>query len=362
MLPEIRTVFEYLLKKGKYWASERLIELKDPTTGKFWASGPSDLMWGRIILRSTQSGGGLEASTAKAAWLDECGMDDFRLYDWEAIQRRLSLSQGRVLGTTTLYNRGWIKTEAYDRWKAGDKDHAVIQFSSISNPAFPQEEYDRILATLPEWKIKMFYQGLFDNPPGLIYDVFREEVHRVQAFPIPVEWPVIVGVDPLGTVICALLIAFDPDKQQLHIFDEYYEPYGKTTREHVEALRQKCHGRRVIAFVGGGPSERQARLDWTAAGIPLLPPSIWSVESGIDRVYGLFKTLGLVVHSSCRYTLAELGTYSRKVDKDGIVLAAIASKDDFHTLDCTRYAVSWLTNPEGVGARIVHDPMKIGRL
>jgi len=88
MLPEMKSVF---LPMGWKWgASERILE-----------KGKS-----RIILRSAQSDGGLESATVKAAWLDECGQDEFRLEAWEAVLRRLSLSQGRVLGTTTPCSMG----------------------------------------------------------------------------------------------------------------------------------------------------------------------------------------------------------------------------------------------------------------
>ena len=55
----------------------------------------------------------LESATAKAAWLDEAGQKRFRLASFEAILRRLSLAQGRVLLTTTPYDLGWLKQRLY---------------------------------------------------------------------------------------------------------------------------------------------------------------------------------------------------------------------------------------------------------
>src|SRR3990172_9622868 len=69
MLPEIQGVFEDVLKMGRYWAGDRILELIDPRTQKFWASRSNDRMWGRIILRSAHAEGGLEASTARGALL-----------------------------------------------------------------------------------------------------------------------------------------------------------------------------------------------------------------------------------------------------------------------------------------------------
>ena len=71
MLPELRKVFEGVLRIGRWWGGYKVIELCDPETGKFLANLQSDEMWGRIILRSANAESGLEASTAKAAWLDE---------------------------------------------------------------------------------------------------------------------------------------------------------------------------------------------------------------------------------------------------------------------------------------------------
>ena len=83
MLPELRRVFIDLLPGWEWRAGERVI-----TNGE-----------SRIILRSANTPEGLEAATAKAAWLDECGQDNFRLESWEAVQRRLSRT---VLPTSGL--------------------------------------------------------------------------------------------------------------------------------------------------------------------------------------------------------------------------------------------------------------------
>ena len=71
-MPEIRNTFEEVRESGRYWNGNRIIELRDPTTGKFWANRADDRMWGRIILRSAASGGGLESTTARGAVMDEC--------------------------------------------------------------------------------------------------------------------------------------------------------------------------------------------------------------------------------------------------------------------------------------------------
>jgi hypothetical protein len=115
----------------------------------------------------------------------------------------------------------------------------------------------------------------------------------------------------------------------------------------------------VIVWVGGGPSERQQRVDWSAAGIPLLEPSIKDVWSGIDKVYQLLKDGALLIHECCVNLLSEIGSYSRVVDAHGNVTDAISQKATFHCLDALRYVCVWLCDPE-MGYNIVYNPVKIG--
>lgn len=288
MLPETRRVFEETLGIGRYWAGERIIELIDPRSGKFLAKRADDPMWGRVILRSAQSEGGLESATALAAWLDEVGQDEFRLDSWEAVQRRLSLSGGRVLGTTTPYNVGWLKTEIYDRWAAGDPDVEVVQFASVENPAFPASEFERARRTFPAWKFQMFYQGLFARPAGLVYADFDEGVHLVRPFPIPPEWPRYVGIDFGATNTAIVWIAEDAARRAYYVYRESLEG-GLTTREHAARARAFAQAERVIGWYGGAAGETQQRMDWMAEGIPVARPPVTDVEAGIDRVTALLK-------------------------------------------------------------------------
>ena len=209
-LPEMRTVFEHVLGIGRYWAGERIIEIKNFETGQFDAKRADDPMWARIILRSAATKGGLESATAKAAILDEVGQDEFTLDDWQAVLRRLSLHQGRVCAGTTIYNMGWLKTEIYDAWADGDPDIDVIQFESTTNPAFPQAEFERAKRTMQDWRFQMFYLGQFARPIGLIYNAFTDDM-LVDPFSIPADWKRVMGIDFGGANTATVLLAEDPD-------------------------------------------------------------------------------------------------------------------------------------------------------
>lgn len=360
MLPEMLHAFEHILNIGRYFPGERIIELRNPDTGEFEGQRVNDPMWGRIILRSASAGtkkgkegaGGLESATANAAWLDEPGLDDFTLQAWEAVLRRLSLSQGNILGTTTLYNLGWMKYEVYDHWERGDPDFDIIQFDSIMNPAFPRAEYERARRTLPAWKFKMMYQGQYDKPAGMIYSDFDTNTHLVKPFKIPQDWACYVGIDPGAVNTATLWIAESPEGNY-YIYRESLEG-NMYSAEHVSRAKQRAKGERVIKWIGGSASETQFRMDWNKEGIPVQQTLISDVEAGIDRVISLFKQKKLFLFNTCSGILDELGTYARELDERGEPTEKIQNKEKFHRLDALRYVVSGLTGEsfvvlEGIG-------------
>lgn len=340
-LPEMLKVFVDILKRGKFWSGAKVIELCD-LDGLFWAQTADSRMYGRIILRSAQAEGGLESATAKAAILDECGQDEFRVEHWEAVQRRLSLNQGRVLGATTLYNRGWVKSQVYDPWSKGNKDFEVVQFPSYMNPSFPREEYERVAAILPRWKLNMFYRGEFDVPEGLIYGNFDTMQDTCDPFSIPPDWVIYAGLDFGGVHMAGIRLAERPEDKQLFLVNEYLEG-GKTTRVHAETLRLWKASR----VWGGAPSEDQWRREFGAAGMPIIRPPIKEVDVGIDIVYSVLAAHGMTVFNTCTRWLDEVGTYSRQLDKDGQPTEKIADKETFHLLDCTRYVLSAIRRVAG---------------
>jgi len=295
----------------------------------------------RIIFGSATHPESLESATAKAAVLDECGQDQFRLGSWEAVLRRLSLSQGRVLGATTLYNLGWLKQQLYDPWREGDADVDIIQFASTLNPLFPQAEYERAERTLPAWKFNLFYKGQFDRPAGLIYSDFIDEYreqggHKIHPFNIPPEWPRYGGLDFGAVNTARLLVAEDPEANIFYLYSESLAG-GMSTKEHVAAANAATLGVNMRLWQGGSKSETQQRMDWAAAGIFPREPEVADVEAGIDRVIELFKTFRLYIFDTCTGTRDELGTYSREIDDQNQPSEKIKDKEKFHRLDALRY-------------------------
>lgn len=329
-LPELQNYFcNYF--KWEYSASERTIWREDKPR-----------MFTRIICRSADAEGGLESASAKGALFDEFGQDGVKVSAWEALQRRLSLSQGRVLGGTTPYNLGWSKTQIYDKWRAGDPDIQVVQFKSTMNPSFPKAEYNRAKRTLPTWKFEMFYNGNFSRPAGMIYEDFSQN-HIIPDFPIPAHWARYFGVDFGAVHTAKLYIAQDPQSKIYYLYREALDG-NMTTAQQVGTVKQ-WNENNLLAW-GGAKSETQQRMDWASAGLVVMEPLISDVEAGINRVIALLKEKRLFVFQSCTGTIDEFGTYSRELDANGQATEKIRNKNDYHHLDALRYVASGLSLPD----------------
>lgn len=348
LLPEMRRVFETELGVGKYWAGDKVIELRNPETGQFEAQRADDPMWGRIILRSAQADGGLESTTAKAALLDEAGQDEFTLQAYEATRRRVTLHRGRMLITTTPYNLGWLKQLIVDR-SDFDPDIELVQFDSVENPMFPPEEFEALRKTMPEWKFNMFHRGLFSRPPGMIFNDFKDEYrerggHKVRPFVPPSEWPRLVGVDPGIIHTCKVWLAHDPLEDVYYLFRESLGD-RKGAKEHAaESLDvAKRNNERVIRWAVGAKSEIYHREDWIAAGARgVVAPDYADVEAGIDKVIALLRGFKLFIVDTCTGTLDQFATYARKVDEMGTATKDIKDKERYHYLDALRYIAQTL--------------------
>jgi hypothetical protein len=345
-LPAMRECFEHVLGWGRYWASDRVIELADPQTGKFLAKRADDAMWARIILRSADSRSGLESATAKAAVLDEAGLEHYTLETWEAIKRRLSLSRGRILVGTTLYVLNWIKKVLLDAAAAGAPDIDVIHFDSVINPSFPREEFEEMRATMPPWRFNLRYRGREARPAGMIYDCWDDD-DVIEPFALDSKWPRFLGLDFGGVHTAGLWYAADPgtDPLQYYLYREYLAG-GRTAAEHTQRLLVGEPS--MPTCFGGSSSEEQWRNEFRKGGIVggervpgllVQEPKIRDVELGITRVYGVHKRHGIKVFKSCEGYLDQKRSYARKLDANKEPTEEIENKHTYHYMDAERYII-----------------------
>jgi hypothetical protein len=364
-LPEFLRLFEQQLRLGEYAAGVRQFIFSrdgwERTHGRPMLDDDPPTV---VYFAHAQDPESLESATFKAAWLDEAGQKKFRRGSHEAIDRRLSLHRGRKLLTTTPYDLGYLYTEYWEPWEKAGGNHPdidIINFPSYMNPAFPMESYESARDSLPDWRFRMFYEGIPTRPAGLIYGCFDRQKHVIKPFPIPDHWPRYRGLDFGGKHTAAICIAerLDDDGNRTGRFVAYREYLAGdlTAREHAAALKKGeptprepgpdgPRHFRIINF-GGSKSEDQWRREFGKAGITIYSPKITEVEVGILRVFALIKRDRIQFFSTLVGTIGQLMTYSRPVDdQTGDVLDGIEDKEDFHYLDALRYIVSYIGRPK----------------
>lgn len=346
MLPEIKRVFINTLGIGRYYTQARVMEIANLETGEFEGDTHNDpRCWARIMLGSADAASGLESATANAVWADECGQKHYTVNIFEALEARLSLAEGRFLGTTTLYNVGALKQNYYDPHRRGEApDVDIIQFASTLNPSFSEDEFDRQREKLPTWKFLMRYKGEYARPAGMIYNDFIDDYrerggHKVAPFEIPRDWHIFCGVDPGIINTAKLWIAWDYTHDLYYLFREEIGPRKPQTEHATEALefaaRRGFHVRRWFI---GAKSEKYHRQDWLTAGAKgVKEPPIDDVEAGIDACIALLKAENFYIFDTCKGFLEQIATYSREVDDMGEPTDKIKDKSAYHYLDAWRY-------------------------
>lgn len=369
MLPSLLLIFKNILGIGRYWVEDKIIEIADPKTGEFLAERSVDPMWARIILRSADSEGGLESTTASGAWLDECGQEKFKLGSFKAVRRRLALKQGRILMTTTLYQEGWLTEMFIDPVLKSNKskffrdgfgeidytedeklDVGLIQFDSTVNPTFSVEEFESQSELLSEEEIAMFLRGRKAGSSRYrIYDVFDPQEDVCEPFAIPSDWKRYWGIDFGGVHMACVYYAEEPKTRTLYCYREYMggskeiEQYAKDIKAGEIGIPRLC--------VGGAKSEDQWRKEFAKYGLPIAKPSVSDVELGIKRVYAVNKQHKIVYFKTCNGIINEKKIYQRERDSMGNPKNEIKDKNKFHWLDCERYIISQIRTGSNVGVK-----------
>jgi len=290
--------------------------------------------------------------------------EEITLSDWEVLSTRVTGRAGhipfpRLVGDCNPSGQThWIlqrnKTGHLTLFWSTHKDNPELYDPVTGEVTLEGEKRLARLRRLTGHRLKRLYYGIWAPPEGAIFEMYDEETHKVKAFKIPQLWPRFVGVDPFGAKIAAVWVAYDPQGMALHVYREYVQPFGITTGEHVKQILDLAgysetgspthRAEQIFAWVGGGPSERQARLDFTGFGLPLVPSPVKDVWAGIGRIASLMREGRLFIHDCCVNLLSEIGDYRRKQNKKtGEFTDTIENKDAYHAIDSLRYVLSYLT-------------------
>lgn len=318
---------------------------------------------GYVYFCSADTPESIEGAHVHWAMLDEAGQRQFPEESFRAVERRVRMHEGRILITTTPYVLGWLKELADasllpEKDPRARKDVEVITFSSIENPRFPKEEFERARATLPPWMFRMFYEGIWDRPAGLVYSMVQDE-HWITWEDMPDDWkhwPGYAGMDfgynnPQANVYATI----SPHDGRMYVFDEYYEP----ERTNAENARKSPH-REKVHMAWGDPAAPEAIAEFVNQGWRLTAAPRVDVLDGLKDVFErILSGQLLFVRGRLGETVKELDSYMWDADKADQVL-----KMHDHTMDALRYLCVGLSQA-GIGppkGTFFEQPASPGRM
>lgn len=315
----------------------------------------------RILFRHAMQPEALEAFTAKAIWADEPGQMVRSI--WEAIQARTLKELGRILLTSRPYTINWYITDVWQR-----RDGMAIEgvnYRTCDNPAMQTPEHEAFLAAkkveMAPWRYAMLYEGVPGRAAGQVYDCV-ESATFVPRFPIPVEWPLWLGVD-FGLInTAAVMIAEELGPRdwrgnwgkptgRYFMFGSYHAKEQATAKEHLRSVRL-----RIDAAVEGGESQKPTayggshqewgeRQAFALSGVGVNEPPIsgsGAVNAQIACLYAGLKLGKLLIFDDLGSVRQELTDFAYELDEDGEPTPKFENEPQMHRLAAARYVASKL--------------------
>lgn len=322
-MPTFLNLFQNKLKLGEW-------ESRQDGIWRFYDGG-------YVYFCSADTPESIEGAHVHWAMLDEAGQRQFPQESFRAVERRVRFNEGRILITTTPYVLGWLKQLADAALLPADDpaarpDVEVITFSSIQNPKFPKAEFERARATLPPWMFRMFYEGIWDRPAGLVYSMVQDE-HWINFSDLPDDWerwPGYAGLDFGYHNPHVNLYATLSPQNKLYVFDEYYER-ERTNSQNARAALHKDK----VKMAWGDPASPEAIAEFVSQGWRVTAAPRIDVLDGLKIVFEWILSGQLVfVRGRLTNTGKELDSYvwdAREDKADQVV------KVHDHAMDALRY-------------------------
>lgn len=327
----------------------------------------------RVIFRPLDSEQKARSLNLTFFWIEEGNGVDFAYF---------TQLQTRLRNNATAFQRGiistnpdmnWIKTEfllkadviynsEYDyEQNPDDINHnfAVHIAPTHLNIHLPDTYYEDTAKGKPDWWVRRFLDGSFENKEGLVYPQYVDNL--VDDFDIPAFWERRVGGDfglnnPTGFAV----LATDPEDGTTYMYWEHKESQ-KPVSYHAEILNKQLERlpyNVLRSMVGDAAGQQKTAGDMSSVfdhymeyGI-YWTPSTKKLEDSILKMYGYFDAEKLKIFKSCRAVIEELQNYrypervlGKEVKNEDIFEKPIATND--HLLDALRYIVAELPdNPD----------------
>jgi phage terminase large subunit len=244
---------------------------------------------------------------------------------------------------------GWLYQDFYLPWKNGeDKDLSVFTWTSIDNPHFPKDFFEKEKTRLRPEEFNRRYMGEFTKMAGLVYQLHNNHIIQPKELRADIT---LGGIDWGYTNPAALLIVKYYDATW-YVVDEWYE-VGKTTREIIEAaikLQDKWGVNRWYA----DSANPEKIAETSGSGLYVLPyeKKRDAITAGVSLIQQELNENRLFVFNTCKNALTEFESYHYPEEKEGREEKDLPEPYDCHLMDCLRYAIHSFKPIRKYGANI----------
>lgn len=298
----------------------------------------------KLYVRSAEYPDAIEGGQYDAVAIDEAAKVNRRV--WTFAKARVGQTKGPILGVTTPDLNTWIYDEIFKRWKAGDPDYYVRQWSSLDNPTYSVDAFENARATMSKALFERRYLGKFVQLEGLVYESFADQI-----IPTPAALPspavkVAGGIDWGWNDPCAVSVLVECQDGRIYVVEEMFESHLplESLSSRLKQLQDKWASPTFgIPFAGWYCDHSRPEImdQLRRNNIPAKAKTVSLIETGISLVDRRIRTDYLRIYDCCQNLIEEAGQYQRKPDKDNNYSEKPIDKKN-HLLDALRYCISGL--------------------
>jgi len=184
--------------------------------------------------------------------LDACYQDEHlgkKYYNENKL--RLADRAGYFVSSMTP-EEGAISWEKKHIKKKKNKIVDMFKFSIYGNPHISKQGIENVLATITDPRLlKVKMEGEFVALAGLVYEGWDENIHMIDSFEIPVDWPRVFCIDPHLKKPAALMwAAWHPEGKDLFVYRAMLLDRLLTVPELKKLIRIKSAGETIQLWMG----------------------------------------------------------------------------------------------------------------
>ena len=177
-------------------------------------------------------------------WFDE--EPPLEIYQ-ECVMRTLDC-RGSIWGTMTpLKGLTWVYNSIYLN-EMNDPEVWYVAMTWDDNPYLSKDEIVRLTMTLTEEELEARKEGRFVALTGLVYKEFRESMHVIEPFDVPLEWQDAISIDPgLEAPLSCHWYARDYDGNVYVVAEHYHAGWSITGHmREIERISREIEWKRDV--------------------------------------------------------------------------------------------------------------------